>query len=187
MQKEKNNKQKRDSLIEIRIHGRGGQGAVTTAELLAIAFFHDGKYAQAFPSFGVERRGSPSTSFVRMSNKPIELREQIYEPDYAIIFDPSLIELVNAAKGVKKKIIVNTDKPINACYTEDVTKKAIEIFGKPIINTLILGTFAGFTKIVSLASLEKAVEQRFKGKDKIIEQNKRAIREAYMGAVKNAC
>jgi pyruvate ferredoxin oxidoreductase gamma subunit len=180
MQKENNFKQKMTELIEIRIHGRGGQGAVTTAQLLAMAAFFDNKYSQAFPYFGVERRGSPSTSFVRISNKPINIREQIYEPDYAIIFDPDLIELVSATKGVKKKVIVNTDKLMSSYYTEDVTKRAMEIFGKPIINTLILGVFAGFTKIVSLASLEKAVEQRFKGKEKIIEQNKRAIKEMYL-------
>ncbi|MEK6893500.1 MAG: 2-oxoacid:acceptor oxidoreductase family protein [Nanoarchaeota archaeon] len=183
MQEEKNNKLKMNSLIEIRIHGRGGQGAVTTAELLAMAAFYDGKSAQAFPYFGVERRGSPSTSFVRISDKPINTREQIYEPDYAIIFDPGLIELVDAAKGIKNKAIVNSDKEIKNFYTKDVTKKAMEIFGKPIINTLILGVFVGFTKIVSLKSLEKAIEQRFKGKNKLIEQNKRAIREAYEGVV----
>jgi pyruvate ferredoxin oxidoreductase gamma subunit len=168
-----------EGMIEIRIHGRGGQGAVTTAELLAIAAFYDGKYSQAFPFFGVERRGSPSTSFVRVSDKPINTREQIYEPDYAIIFDPALIELVQAAKGVKNKAIVNTNKKIKGFYTEDVTKKALKIFGKPIINTLILGAFAGFTKLVSLESLEKAIEQRFAGKLELVIQNKKAVREAY--------
>ena len=172
-------------LIEIRIHGRGGQGAVTTAELLAMAAFFDGKYSQAFPFFGVERRGSPSTSFVRISSKPIHLREQIYEPDYAIIFDPGLIELVGAASGVKKKVIVNTDRAIKGFYTEDVTQRALKIFGKPIINTLILGAFVGFTSIVSLDSLHKAIEQRFEGKPEVIAKNKQAIDETYNWAQKH--
>jgi pyruvate ferredoxin oxidoreductase gamma subunit len=176
---------KEEELIEVRIHGRGGQGAVTTAELLAMAAFHDGKYAQAFPFFGVERRGSPSVSFVRISNNPINIREQIYNPDYEIIFDPSLIRISKAAEGVKKKVIVNTDKKIAGFYTEDVTKKALELFGKPIINTLILGAFAAFTNIVTLESLLKAVEQRFKKKPQLIELNKKAVILAYNEALGN--
>ena len=171
-------------MIEVRIHGRGGQGAVTSAEILATAAFFDGKYAQAFPFFGVERRGSPSVSFVRISEKPINLREQIYEPDYEIIFDPSLIKISKAAQGVKKKVIVNTDRQIKGFYTEDVTKRALAIFGKPIINTLILGSFAAFTNIVTLNSLLKAVEQRFKNKPELIEKNKEAVTLAYEGALK---
>ena len=169
------NKNDGKDIIEIRIHGLGGQGAVTTAQLLAIAAFYDGNYVQAFPFFGVERRGSPSTSFVRISNKPIQLREQIYEPDYAIVFDPLLLELTNASAGVKNKVIVNSGLKIKGFFTQDATKKAIEIFGKPIINTILLGTFAAVTKVVKLESLLKAIEQRFAGKEKVIEQNKREL------------
>ncbi|MFA5993060.1 MAG: 2-oxoacid:acceptor oxidoreductase family protein [Candidatus Pacearchaeota archaeon] len=176
--KETKNK-KSEELIEIRIHGRGGQGAVTTAQLLAIAAFYEGKYVQAFPFFGIEREGSPSTSFVRISTKPINERQQIYNPDYAIIFDPSLIKLVNASKGVKKTMIINTSQKIKGCCTEDVTSRAIKIFGKPIVNTLILGAFAAFTNIVKLESLERAIEDKFKNKPALIEQNKRAVRETY--------
>jgi len=164
-------------MIEIRIHGMGGQGAVTAAQLLAIAAFYDGKYAQAFPMFGVERRGAPAKSFVRISNKPINIREQIYNPDYVLVFDPSLVELVDAKTGCKKEILVNTNKKIQGCYGQDLTQKAMKIFGKPIINTLILGTFAGKTKIVSLESLKKAIDQKFKGD--IAVKNKQAIEEAY--------
>lgn len=164
-------------MIEIRIHGRGGQGAVTAAQLLAIAAFYDGKYAQAFPMFGVERRGAPATSFVRIDDKPINIREQIYNPDYIIVFDPSLIKLVDAKKGVKKDIIVNSDKKLEGCYGQDLTSKALKIFGKPIINTLILGTFAARTKVVSLESLKKAIDQRFKGD--IAKKNKIAVEEVY--------
>ena len=166
-------------MIEIRIHGRGGQGAVTAAQLLAIAAFHDGKYAQAFPFFGVERRGAPATSFVRIDDKPINVREQIYNPDYVIVFDPSLIELVDAKKGVKQGILVNTNKKIQGCYGQDLTDKAIKIFGKPIINTLVLGMFAGRTGLVSLESLKKAIDQRFSSKGNLAELNKKAIEEAY--------
>ena len=178
-------KEAEGEIIEIRIHGRGGQGAVTSAELLAIAAFYDGKFAQAFPFFGVERRGSPSTSFVRISSQPITLREQIYSPDYEIIFDPGLIKLTDATKNVKKKVIVNTSNKMKGFYTEDVTKKAMEIFGKPIINTLILGAFIGFTKIVTLGSLEKAIEKRFSGNKELINKNKIAIKQAYQEAIQN--
>ncbi len=164
-------------MIEIRIHGMGGQGAVTAAQFLAVAAFHDGKYAQAFPMFGVERRGAPATSFVRIDDKPINIREQIYNPDYVLVFDPALITLVDAKKGVKEEIIVNTNKELEGCHCRDLTCKAMKIFGKPIINTLILGTFAGRTKIVTLESLKKAIDQKFKGD--IAEQNKKAIEEAY--------
>ena len=124
-------------MIEIRIHGRGGQGAVTAAQLLAIAAFYDGKQAQAFPMFGVERRGAPATSFVRIDDKKINVREQIYEPDYVIVFDPSLIEIADAKKGLKHEMIVNTNEHIKGGFCKDLTCKAIKIFGKPIINTLI--------------------------------------------------
>jgi pyruvate ferredoxin oxidoreductase gamma subunit len=166
-------------MIEIRIHGRGGQGAVTAAQLLAIAAFHDGKYAQAFPMFGVERMGAPATSFVRIDNKPINIREQIYNPDYVMVFDPSLIQLVDAKKGLKQEMIVNTNEKIDGCYGQDLTGKAMKIFGKPIINTLILGMFAGKTKVVSLNSLKKAIDQKFEGKGKLAELNKQAVEESY--------
>ncbi len=164
-------------MIEIRIHGRGGQGAVTAAQLLAIAAFYDGKYAQAFPMFGVERRGAPATSFVRIDDKPINVREQIYNPDYVLVFDPSLIKLVDAKRGLKEEMIVNTNKKVDGGYCHDLTCKAMKIFGKPIINTLILGTFAARTKLVSLESLKKAIDQKFKGD--IAEKNKKAIEEVY--------
>ena len=164
-------------MIEIRIHGMGGQGAVTAAQFLAIAAFHDGKYAQAFPFFGVERRGAPATSFVRIDDKPINLRSQIYTPDYILVFEPSLITMVNAKKGLKKELVVNTNKKISGAYCQDLTCKAMEIFGKPIINTLILGAFAGKTKIVSLESLKKAIDQKFKGE--LAEKNKIAVEQAY--------
>ena len=96
---------------EIRVHGRGGQGSVTAAELLAIAAFSDGKFSQAFPSFGVERRGAPVQAFTRIGDKPIRLRSQIYEPDYVIVQDPTLIDIVDVAHGMDENgiVIINSD------------------------------------------------------------------------------
>lgn len=164
-------------MIEIRIHGVGGQGAVTAAQLLAIAAFHDGKYTQAFPFFGVERRGAPTTSFVRINDKPINIREQIYRPDYVLVFEPSLVDAVNAKKGLKKEIIVNSPKKIKGCFCQDLNHKSIQIFGKPIVNTLILGTFAARSNVISLNGLKKAIDQRFKGDIAI--KNKKAVEEVY--------
>ena len=167
-------------MVEIRIHGRGGQGAVTAAQLLAIAAFYDGKYAQAFPFFGVERRGAPATSFVRIDDKPINLRSQIYEPDYVIVLDHSLLNVVDVKKGLKKDLIINCpDQNIKGAHCVNASKIALEVFNKPIINTVILGAFAKATKIVSLQSIEKAIEQRFKDNKDIIEKNKIAVRKAY--------
>ncbi len=124
---------------EIRIHGRGGQGAVTASEVLAIAAFHDGKYCQAFPSFGVERRGAPVEAFTRISDKPINIREHVYEPDYVIVLDPTLLANVDVARGVKDDgiIIINSNKPASEfkldtkarVETIDMTAAAMEIIG----------------------------------------------------------
>src|SRR5512147_339759 len=99
-------------MIEIRFHGRGGQGAVSSAELAALAAIEEGKFAQAFPSFGPERRGAPVMAFVRVSEKPIVTREKIYEPDIVIVLDPTLLKIVNVEAGLKKGgiIILNSAK-----------------------------------------------------------------------------
>ncbi|MFH1757891.1 MAG: 2-oxoacid:acceptor oxidoreductase family protein, partial [Pseudomonadota bacterium] len=98
-------------MIEIRIHGRGGQGAVIASEVLASAFFKEGKFVQAFPAFGVERRGAPVTAFTRVDDQPIRIRNFIYEPDHIIILDPTLIESTQVDSGLKENgwIIINTD------------------------------------------------------------------------------
>ncbi len=97
-------------MLEIRIHGRGGQGGVTSAELLAKAAIDKGKYAQAFPSFGPERRGAPVEAFVRVSDEPIKIREKIYEPDVVLVLDPTLLDVVKVDAGLKEKglVVVNT-------------------------------------------------------------------------------
>ncbi len=177
-------------MIQIRIHGRGGQGVVTAAELIAIAAFKAGKQAQAFPSFGVERTGAPVESFVRIDDKPIIIREQIYSPNILIIQDATLLDTVDMACGCDKKtiIIINTAKskdeikinlPKNNIHTIDATKIALEILGKNIVNTVILGAFAKVTGLVSLASLKQAIEEKFSGRVELINKNIKAVELAY--------
>ncbi len=172
---------------EIRIHGRGGQGSVTAAELLAVAAFEDGKYSQAFPAFGVERRGAPVMAFVRLDEKPVRLRSQIYEPDYVIVQDSTLVDVVDVARGAKSDgiILINTEKSAAAFKLEtkakvktiDATRLAIDFIGKPIVNTTLIGAFAGVSGLINPASIKSAVMERFPGK--VGENNAKAIQKAY--------
>ncbi|MDK2825545.1 pyruvate ferredoxin oxidoreductase, gamma subunit [Methanolobus vulcani] len=172
---------------EIRIHGRGGQGSVTAAELLAVAAFADGKFSQAFPAFGVERRGAPVQAFTRINNEPIRLRSQIYEPDYVIVQDPTLLEVVDVASGLKEDgiLIINSDFDADKfdldtkakIMTVNATKIALDIIGRPIVNTVLLGAFAGATGEIEPESIMEAVKERFPGK--VGERNAEAIQEAY--------
>lgn len=166
---------------EIVILGRGGQGAVTSSQLLAIAAFYDGKKSQAFPAFGAERRGAPTRSFTRISDKDIKIRSQVYNPDYVLILDSGLINEIDLSK-VKKKIIINSNKKFQnkKIISIDATKIAFEIFKKPIVNTAMLGAFSKITGEVSLSSLLKAIDERFEGKnDKITDLNKKAVKKVY--------
>ena len=172
---------------EVRIHGRGGQGSVTAAELLPVAAFEDGKFSQAFPFFGVERRGAPVTAFARLSDKKIRLRSQIYEPDYVIVQDPTLISAVDVTAGLKPNgiVIVNSEKPADDIgidkrmdvRTIDATGIALAIIGRPIVNTTLLGAFAGATGEISIESIKRSVLERFPGK--IGETNVEAAMRAY--------
>ena len=172
---------------EIRIHGRGGQGSVTAAEMLSIAAFEDGKFSQAFPAFGVERRGAPVQAFTRINDNPIRLRSQIYKPDYVIVQDATLLETVDVASGIKDNgiIIINTkEKPEELklktkakVMTVDATNVAMEIIGRPIVNTVLLGAFAGATGEINVESIKKAVKSRFSGR--VAEKNAEAIQKAY--------
>jgi len=178
-------------MIEIRVHGRGGQGAVTTGQIMAIAAFYDGKQSQTFPMFGVERTGAPVEAFIRISNEKINIRSQIYNPDIVLILEPSLIEAVDVTKGLKENgiIIINTNQPKEKLgikgnynvYTVDATSIALKIFGKAIVNTAMLGAFAAITKAISLDSLKKAINEKFlhtKGK-LMADLNNKAIKEVY--------
>ncbi|MDD5528377.1 MAG: 2-oxoacid:acceptor oxidoreductase family protein [Patescibacteria group bacterium] len=183
---------------QIRLHGRGGQGVVTAAELIAIAAYADGHQAQAFPAFGVERTGAPIQSFARINDKFIRNREQVYHPDILIILDPSLIGLVDMTGDCGKdvKIIVNTTQPaaelnltygpkkekipLTDIYAADASKIAMEILGRNLANTTILGVLARAIDLVSINGLRKAIREKFAEKgDEIVKKNIEAIEKAY--------
>jgi pyruvate ferredoxin oxidoreductase gamma subunit len=174
-------------MIEIRFHGRGGQGAVTAASILARAAGFDDKYAQGFPAFGVERRGAPVKAFCRISGKQINTRSQIYNPDYVIVLDQSLMHLPEITDGLKPEsvIIVNGKQEGKTTLKQkvhfyDATSLALKILGKDIVNTAMLGVFAKKTKLVTLDSILKAVGENFSGK--ILELNIQLVKEAYNGS-----
>lgn len=172
-------------MYEIRIHGRGGQGAVTAAQILAIASFYKGKQSQAFPRFGTERRGAPVEAFARIDDKKILIRSAVYNPDIVIVLDPSLLSSVNVTDGLKKNgfIIINSSKKTKTngfkTYYVDATAIALKIFGKDIVNTAMLGALAAVSDIVDLDSINKAIVDRFEGKKELIEKNKQAVKEVY--------
>jgi pyruvate ferredoxin oxidoreductase gamma subunit len=155
---------------EIRLHGRGGQGAVTAASILSVAGFLDGKFTQAFPAFGVERRGAPVQAFVRIDDKFVRRRDQIYNPDVLMVLDSTLFKVVNVSAGLKKggMVIINTNKdaksfnlPDYDVRTIDVTKEAFAVLGRDIVNTAILGAYAAYTGDVSKDSICEAVKEQF--------------------------
>jgi pyruvate ferredoxin oxidoreductase gamma subunit len=172
---------------EIRFHGRGGQGVVTAAYLLAMSAFYDNKFCQAFPAFGVERRGAPVMAFARIDDRPVRRRNQISSPDYVVVQDSTLLEVIDVSQGIKAggAIIVNTSKKPEdvelksdaAVYTVDGTSIALDILGRPIVNTVMLGIFSGITGDVSIGAVKKAVEKRFSGK--LQEKNLIAVEKAY--------
>ncbi|MBM3200330.1 pyruvate ferredoxin oxidoreductase [Candidatus Woesearchaeota archaeon] len=171
-------------LTEVRILGRGGQGAVTSSQLIAVAAFYEGLQSQAFPMFGVERTGSPVKAFVRLSDTDIKDRSEICMPDYSIVLDPTLLGALNVCEGVKKSVIVNCGKCLSLekkGYYVDATSIAMKTIGKPFVNLAMMGAFAKVTKIITLESINKAVEDLFgvKGKPEVVEKNKQAIKEVY--------
>jgi 2-oxoacid:acceptor oxidoreductase gamma subunit (pyruvate/2-ketoisovalerate family) len=161
-------------MIEIRFHGRGGQGAVVASKIMAKAVFLDGKYSQSFPAFGVERRGAPVTAFLRVDNAPIRLRTEIYEPDHLVILDPILVEQVPVTRGLTLNgiIVINSNKPPED-YKQSfegyrvATVRASTIafrhhlgsLQSPIVNTAILGAVAKVFGIVTLENLLKAIKE----------------------------
>lgn len=175
---------------QIRIHGRGGQGVVTAAELIAIAAFYEGKEAQAFPNFGVERTGAPISAFARLDDQKIITREQIYQPTILIIQDQTLVDTAPVFAGTTKDtvVIINSSrrdwpelkKRFKNLYLTPATEIALEIFGKNIVNTVILGAFAKYTRLVSLAALQYAIKEKFKDKgEAIIAKNILAVTRDY--------
>jgi len=163
-------------LKEIRIHGRGGQGGVTAAELLAKAAFKEGKWVQAFPFFGAERRGAPVKAFARISDEPILVRTQVYNPDYVMVLDASLLGVVDVSEGLKSDgtIIINTRKKPEEIgiknyriTTVDATGIALElqllVAGMPVLNTPMLGAFAKTTEEIKLNSVVEAIKEAWPG------------------------
>jgi len=176
-------------MVEIRFHGRGGQGAVTSAEILAISAISEGKYAQAFPSFGPERRGAPVVAFSRISDERILNRTKIYEPDIVVVLDPSIMKMVNVIEGLKENgiVVVNTSKSPEELKKEfgreditvgtvNATKIAIEKIGRPITNIIMLGALLKVKPIVKLDSIVDPLKERF---GKIAEKNIEASKLAY--------
>ena len=175
-------------MFQVRIHGRGGQGVVTAAEMFSIAAFLEGKYAQAFPSFGSERMGAPVVSFCRISDNEIRLREPISNPDAVIIQDKSVIEPAQAFDGIIEGgfVLVNSPNEVSEEHKnlKNVTLKcvgateiALQHIGKPLPNAILLGSFAALTKAIKIESVIEAIKTKFSGA--IAEKNVAATMVAY--------
>ena len=180
-------------MLEVRFHGRGGQGVVTSAELLSVAAFLDGHEAQAFPSFGSERMGAPVLSFCRISDTPIRVREPVTEPNVVVVLDASLLHQVDVFAGLSHKgyVIINSARSVqelgiaeladrhdvNRLVTIPASDIAREYVGRPLSNICLLGAFAALTGAVTFPSIEAAVSQRFAAG--VAELNIAAARAAY--------
>ncbi len=180
-------------MFQVRIHGRGGQGVVTGAEMLSIAAFLGGRHAQAFPSFGSERTGAPVVAFCRMDDKEIRLREPIMQPDALIIQDPTLLHQVDVFSGLKKGgyILINTTRTFDQLglgefvkgfapehlLTVGATELAMKHVGRPVPNVPLLGAFAALSGLITLDAVLAAIQQKFRGA--VAHGNMAAAREAY--------
>ena len=174
---------------EIRVHGRGGQGAVTSAELIAIAAIDTGRFAQAFPSFGPERRGAPVVAFCRVDERKINIRAKVYNPDVVIVLDPGLVALLDPTEGMKEGgiLIMNTRKTPEEVETAkgsairvatvDANRIAIEEVGRPIVNTTMIGAFIKATGLIAIDDIKKPLLERFGAK--LGERNMKALERAY--------
>lgn len=184
-----------DNLIEIRWHGRGGQGAKTASLLLADAAFNTGKYIQGFPEYGPERMGAPITAYNRISDTPITVHSNIYEPDYVVVVDDTLLESVNVTAGLKSTgaIVINTTKSADylksvlkgyegKIYTIDARKISMECLGKYFPNTPMLAAIVKVTGIMSdeafIKDMEGSFKHKFAKKPEVIDGNMKAIKMA---------
>jgi 2-oxoacid:acceptor oxidoreductase gamma subunit (pyruvate/2-ketoisovalerate family) len=177
-------------MIEIRFHGRGGQGTVVASKILADAISKEGNYVQAYPEFGVERRGAPVFAFIRIDNKPINDKSRIYKPDHVVVVDPTLVEAIDVTEGLKEggMIIINSDKnkedlkfpdkykvvTVNA--TGIAVKHKLGTLTAPIVNTSIVGAVVKLLKLTKLESVLEAVREGVPTKP---EENAAAAKEAY--------
>lgn len=180
-------------MFQVRIHGRGGQGVVTAAEMLSVAAFLEGRNAQAFPSFGSERTGAPVVAFCRIDDKEIRLREPVMQPDALIIQDPTLLHQVDVFAGLKKDgyILINTNRNFEQLgltelvqgwrqerlSTVSATELSLKHVGRPMPNVPLLGGFAAVSGMVQLESVIEAIRQRFSSK--VAEGNIAAASEAF--------
>jgi pyruvate ferredoxin oxidoreductase gamma subunit len=172
---------------EIRIHARAGQGAITTAGLLGYAYFLKGMYPYAFPHFGAARMGAPMNAFVRVNTKPVRIRSQIYEPDFVIVVDPTLMRGYNCFSGLKANglAIINGRqdlelpkfKPAQKVFVIPANDIALKTIGRPLGNTTLIGAFAAATDELSLDTLIEVIKKRFIGKAQ--EGNIQAVKEGY--------
>ena len=181
-------------MFQVRVHGRGGQGAVTAAELLSVAAFLDGREAQAIPSFGSERMGAPVVSYCRIDSAPIRMREPVTEPDAILVLDATLLHAVDVFGGLTSRgyVLINSNRTgaelgiVDTALDPErlVTVPASDIaralIGGPQVNVCLLGAFAAMTGCVSLAALEAAVRERFDGP--VADRNLQAV-EAAVGAI----
>ncbi len=184
-----------ENLIEIRWHGRGGQGAKTASLLLADAAFNTGKYIQGFPEYGPERMGAPITAYNRISNNPITVHSNIYEPNYVVVVDDTLLETVNVTSGLKKDgaIVINTTKSADylksvlngyegKIYTIDARKVSMETLGRYFPNTPMLAAIVKVTNIMNpdnfLKDMEGSFKHKFAKKPEVIEGNMKALKMA---------
>jgi len=172
---------------EIRIHARAGQGAITTANILGEAYFIKGLYAYAFPHFGAARMGAPMNAFVRVDANPVRIRSQIYEPDYVIIVDSTLMRGTNCLAGLSEKgiVVINEREGIQIprpklkqkIYAVPANNIAQEVIGRPLGNTVLLGAYAAATGELDLETIQEAVRRRFTGK--IQEGNLEAVKRGF--------
>ena len=167
-------------MLQIRIHGRGGQGVVTAAELLSIAAFEQGRHAQAFPSFGSERTGAPVVAFCRIDDREIRLREPIVAPDVLIVQDPTLLHQVNVFQGLQPDgyVLINSRRGFDELGVAEIAQRfrrerlltvpateiALRRLGRPLPNAVLLGGFAALTGIVTLDAVAHAIRDKFSGK-----------------------
>jgi pyruvate ferredoxin oxidoreductase gamma subunit len=180
-------------MFQVRIHGRGGQGVVTAAELLSIAAFREGRHAQAFPSFGSERTGAPVVAFCRIADSKIRNREPVVAPDAVIIQDPTLLNQVDVFGGMSRDayILINTSRDFDALGLGDfvsvfhanhlctvpASELALRHVGKPVPNAALLGGFAALTGLLGIDSVAAAIREKFV--ERISEPNVAAAREAF--------
>jgi pyruvate ferredoxin oxidoreductase gamma subunit len=181
-------------MFQVRIHGRGGQGAVTAAELLSVAAFNEGRYAQAFPSFGSERTGAPVVAFCRIDDRPIRVREPVVAPDALVIQDATLLHQVNVFEGLRPDgyVLVNSTNRFDGLglgefaagrrperlLTVPASRLALRHLGRPVPSAVLLGGLAALTGCVTIDALVAAIAERFAGE--VAEGNAAAAREAFV-------